>query len=162
MEKPKTRYGTFEGEIFYARVFEKNKDNADFHAHIEGQYNCVFVPKDEAELQKLLDFGYPQKAMGSPMVREYDAAAGRLGVKLKRPHKHKSGIEAFGGAPVVTKGISNDIWDIEEDGELGNGTGVKVKISIYGAGSTATVRLEKVAVMNHIPYERPEELEVRW
>lgn len=162
MEKLKTRYGTFKGDVFYARVFEQNKDNADFHAHTQGQYNCVFVPESEEELQKLLDFGFPTKAMGSTMVREYDVAAGRKGVKLKRPHVHKSGIEAFGGAPTVTKGISNEHWDMEADGELGNGTSVVVKISIYGEGSTATVRLEKVAVMNHIPYERPAENEMSW
>lgn len=148
----KTKYGVFDGEIYYARVFEGNMDDSEYHKATEGQYNCVFIPKDEEELQKMLKLGFPVKAMGNPMVKEYEVADGRKGMKLKRPNKHPK-IEDFGGAPVVTRGVSDQKWDMDTDGELGNGTKVKVKISIYGEGSTASVRLEKIAVIEHVPYE---------
>lgn len=148
----KTKYGVFDGEIFYARVFEGNMDNGEFHAKTEGQFNCVFIPKDDEELQKLIKMGFPEKSMGNSMVKEYDVAGGRKGVKLKRPNKHPK-IEDFGGAPIVTHGVSDKVWDMDTDGELGNGTKVKVKVSIYGSGERASIRLEKVAVIEHVPYE---------
>ena len=46
-------------------------------------------------------------------------------------------------------------------GALGNGTKAKVKISIYGKGSTASVRLEKVGIIEHVPYKELE-MEDRW
>jgi hypothetical protein len=91
------------------------------------------------------------------MIREYESADGRKGLKLKRPHKHAK-IEDFGGAPVVTKGVSDDVWDMDVDGELGNGTKVKVKISIYGEGATASVRLEKIAVLELVKFEASESM----
>lgn len=155
----KTKYGTFEGEIFWARVFEGNMDDSEYHEKTEGQYNCVFVPKDEEELKKVIDLGFPEKSMGNVMVKEYEIAGGRKGMKLKRPNKHPK-VEDFGGAPTVTHGKTEKVWDMEADGELGNGTKVAVKISIYGEGSTASVRLEKVAVMELVPYEAA--TAIRW
>lgn len=151
----KTKYGVFEGEIYYARVFTGNMDDGEIHEKTEGQYNCVFIPKDEEELNKMRKLGFPDKSMGNQMIREYEAAGGRKGMKLKRPNKHPK-IEDFGGAPVVTHGLTEKVWDMDVDGELGNGTKVKVKISIYGEGSTASVRLEKVAVLELVPYAASE------
>jgi hypothetical protein len=148
----KTKWGVFEGEIFWARVFEQNIDDSDYHKATEGQFNCIFVPKDDEELDKMKKLGFPEKSMGNAMIREIEAADGRKGMKLKRPNKHPK-IEDFGGAPVVTKGVSDDVWDMDVDGELGNGTKVKVKISIYGEGSTASVRLEKIAVLELVKFE---------
>jgi hypothetical protein len=151
----KTKYGVFDGEIFYARVFPQNMDTSEFHEATEGQFNCVFVPKDDKELEKILALGFPTEVLGNKMVREYDVADGRKGMKLKRPNKHRK-IEDFGGAPAVTRGVSNQAWDMDTDGELGNGTKVKVKISVYGEGQRASVRLEKIAVIEHVPYEANE------
>lgn len=148
----KTKYGTFEGEIYWARVFPGNMDDSEYHKATEGQYNCMFVPKDEEELQKMLKLGFPQKSMGNPMIREIEAAGGRKGMKLKRPNVHAK-IEDFGGAPVVTHGKTDKAWDMDIDGELGNGTKVAVQISIYGEGSTASVRLEKVGVLELVQFE---------
>lgn len=157
----KTKFGTFEGEIFYARVFPENMDNGEFHSATQGQYNCVFVPKDNEELNRLIKMGYPETSMGNKMVKEYDVAAGRLGVKLKRPNVHPK-IEDFGGAPQVVKDDLKTAWSMTEDGELGNGTKVKVKVSIYGEGSRASVRLEKIAVLEHVPYNKDADVAVGW
>jgi hypothetical protein len=50
----KTKWGVFEGEIFWARVFEQNIDDSEYHKATEGQYNCVFIPKDDEELDKMV------------------------------------------------------------------------------------------------------------
>lgn len=54
----KTKIGVFEGEIYWARVFPGNMDDSEYHKATEGQYNCMFVPKDEEELQKMLRLGF--------------------------------------------------------------------------------------------------------
>jgi hypothetical protein len=148
----KTKLGVFEGEVYWAKVFEGNMDDSEYHKATQGQFNCVFIPKDDEELEKMKKMGFPEKSMGNAMIREYDVADGRKGMKLKRPNKHAK-IEEFGGAPIVTRGISDELWDMDVDGELGNGTKVKVKISIYGEGSTASVRLEKIAVLELVKFE---------
>lgn len=157
----KTKFGTFEGEIYYARVFAENMDNSELHVATQGQYNCVFVPKDDNELDKIIKMGYPEVVLGHKMVKEYDVAAGRKGIKLKRHNVHPK-IADFGGPPQVLKDDLKTEWSMAEDGELGNGTKVKVKISIYGEGSRASVRLEKIAVMEHIPYVKDASVAVGW
>jgi len=69
----KTKFGTFEGEIYYARVFADNMDNSEYHVATQGQYNCVFVPKDDNELDKIIKMGYPEVVLGNKMVKEYEA-----------------------------------------------------------------------------------------
>lgn len=160
--KPKTKYGIFEGELYYARLFPDNIDNSDYHVATQGQFNVVFVPKDEEELNAMVKLGFPETSMGNPMIKEFDFANGRKGVKLKRPNVHPSGYEGLGGAPSVTKGTTNIPWSFQEDGELGNGTTAKVKISIYGEGSRASVKIEKVGILNHVPYEAAAPAEDRW
>lgn len=151
--KKTTKYGVFEGDLYYARVFTDNMDNSEYHEKTDGQFNVMFVPKDDETLQKMVAMGFPEVSMGNKMIKSVDAADGRLGMKLKRPNVHPSGIEDFGGAPAVTHGKTNKKWDFVEDGALGNGTKAIVKISIYGEGSTAAVRLEKIGVLEHVPYE---------
>jgi len=136
--KKKTKFGVFEGELFYARLFEDTMDNSEYHERTQGQYNTMFVPKDSDELNRLIAMGFPE-----------------VGVKLKRPNVHPSGIEDFGGAPAVTHGVTSQKWDNIVDGNLGNGTKVKVKISIYGEGA-------KVGVVEHVPYQELAEAEDRW
>lgn len=150
-----------DGELYYARIFIDNIDTSDWHEKTEGQFNTVFVPKDEETLQLMIDSGFPEESMGNRMIKPIPAADNRLGVKLKRPNKHPSGYENFGGAPIVTHGTTHKPWDYIEDGALGNGTKAKVKISIYGEGSTASVRIEKVGILDHVPFDDTPE-EDRW
>lgn len=149
----KTKYGVFEGDLYYARLFESNIDDSEYHEKTQGQYNVIFVPKDSDEVNKMIDLGFPETAMGNQMIKPIKAADDKVGMKLKRPNVHPSGIEDFGGAPKVTHGKSNKPWDDIEDGAIGNGSTALVKISIYGEGSTASVRLEKVGILNHVPFE---------
>lgn len=158
----KTKYGVFEGQLYYARVFTDNMDDHEYHEKTSGQFNTVFIPKDDAELNKMVDLGFPEVSMGNKMIKEWSVAGDRKGMKLKRPNVHPSGIEDFGGAPSVTKGKTNTPWDYIEDGGLGDGTKALVKISIYGEGSTASVRLEKIGVIEHVPVQESELAEDRW
>ncbi len=150
--KKTTKYGIFEGQLYYPRLFESKIDDAEYHEKTQGQYNVTFVPKDNDELNKMLELGFPEVAMDHPQLREVAAAGGRIGMKLKRPNVHPS-VAAFGGAPKVTHGKTTDVWDEEVDGELGNGTEAFVKISIYGSGSRATVRLESVGITELVEYK---------
>ncbi len=152
--KPTTKYGVFEGKAYYARIFPDNMDNSEYHEKTQGQYNMMFVPKDDETLQAMLALGFPEVSMGNKMVKSLDYADGALGMKLKRPNVHPSGYEGLGGAPVVTKGKTNSPWDFIADGEIGNGSTVAVKISVYGEGSTASVKMERVGIIEHVPFEQ--------
>ena len=85
--KKKTKYGVFEGDLYYARIFEDNIDDSEYHERTEGQFNTVFVPKDDDELQKIVEMGFPEESMGNRMIKPIAAADNRAGMKLKRPNK---------------------------------------------------------------------------
>ena len=51
------------------------------------------------------------------------------------------------------EGESTKKWSFSEDGELGIGTKAVVKVSIYGEGSRASIRLEKLAVTDLVEYD---------
>lgn len=154
----KTNFVTMKGFVEYAKVFPQNMDdNMDYHGATEGQYNVNFYPANEEEFAKFFKAGAPESSMGHDTIKLGNAEVG-MGkyVKLKRPNKHPSGIEDFGGAPKVfdfREGESTKQWDFDEDGELGNGTEVIVKVSIFGSGPRASIRLEKVAVTDLKVYE---------
>ena len=154
----KTSYVTMRGFVEYARVFPENMDdNMDFHGKTEGQFNVNFYPTNEDELDKFFKAGAPESSMGHDTIKLGNAELG-IGkyVKLKRPNKHQSGIEDFGGAPKVfdfRDGESTKQWSMTEDGELGNGTEVLAKVSIYGEGARASIRLEKLAVIDLKVYD---------
>jgi hypothetical protein len=160
----KTKYIEATGELYYARVFPQNIDDADFHQDKGGQFNCVFIPEDEGQMSKLTDAGFPESIMNYAQIKEYEIAGGRKGMKLKRNNKHPS-IADFGGAPKVldwTEGRGSKAWDFDVDGALGNGTKATVKVSIYTGGRNPITRLEGVAVLDHVEYEEASSSEMVW
>lgn len=154
----KTKIVEMVGFVEWAKIFPQNMDdNMDFHEKTQGQFNMNFYPETEDEFEKYFSAGAPTSTMGHDTIKMGTEGLG-LGkfVRLKRPNVHPSGIEDFGGAPDVydfTEGESLARWDFDEKGELGNGSKVKVKVSIYGTGPRASIRLEKVAVLEHVEYE---------
>ena len=158
----KTTFVAMRGFVEYARVFEQNMDdNMEIHEKTQGQYNVNFYPADEEEMKKFFDGGAPQSSMGYDTIKmgNSELAMGKF-LKLKRPNKHPSGIEDFGGAPKIfdfRDGESTKKWSFDEDGELGNGTEVLAKVSIYGTGPRASIRLEKLAVLDLKVYEGQQE-----
>ena len=154
----KTTTVAMTGFIEYARVFTENMDdNMEYHEKTKGQYNVNFYPETDADFDKFFDGGAPVATMGHDTIKigNPDRASGKF-LKLKRPNVHTSGIEAFGGAPVVfdfRNGESMQKWSFADDGELGNGTKVTVKVSIFGDGGRASIRLEKIAVLDHVEFD---------
>ena len=154
----KTKLIAMTGFVTYAKVFNENMDdNMDFHEKTEGQFNVNFYPETEDDFKTFFAAGAPETSMGHNTVKLGDESIG-MGkyIKLKRPNKHPSGIEDFGGAPLVfdfTEGESLKKWSFTDDGELGNGTKVAVKVSIFGEGSRASIRLERMAVLNHVAFD---------
>lgn len=157
----KTKIVAMTGYVEYAKVFEQNMDdNMDFHERTQGQYNVNFYPESETDFTAFFEAGAPESTMGHDTIKIGNSELG-LGkyLKLKRPNVHPSGIEAFGGAPMVfdfREGESTKLWDFEKDGELGNGSKVVVKVSIYGSGPRASIRLERIAVLEQKVYTREE------
>lgn len=154
----KTKIIKMTGYVQYAKIFPENMDdNMDYHEKTQGQYNMNFYPETEADLETFFKAGAPESSMGHDTVKLGDPSLG-MGkfIKLKRPNVHPSGIEDFGGAPLVfdhTEGEGLKRWSYTEDGELGNGTKAHVKVSIYGEGPRASIRLERVAVLDHVEYD---------
>lgn len=154
----KTKIIKLTGYVQYAKIFPENMDdNMDYHEKTQGQYNMNFYPETEEDFETFFKAGAPQSSMGHDTVKLGDSSIG-MGkfIKLKRPNVHPSNIEDFGGAPLVfdhTEGEGLKKWSFTEDGELGNGTKVAVKVSIYGEGPRASIRLERVAVLEHVEYE---------
>jgi len=157
-----TKFVTMTGYVEYAKVFTQNMDdNMDFHEKTQGQFNMNFYPEGEGDFQAFFGAGAPESTMGYDTIKmgNSELALGKY-IKLKRPNFHPSGIPAFGGAPKVfdfREGESTTQWVFDEDGELGNGSKVKVKVSIYGSGPRASIRLERIAVLEQKVFERTED-----
>ena len=171
MTNMKTTYVTVDGYAEYAKVFPENRDTADKTTHpgikkmlnqSNGQYSINFYPVDETELNKC--FGPLSHKMYGGVVRlreGRDLGVGKF-IQLKRKHEDirttAKGEVNFGG-PVEVVHFSEDEdtkgkpWSFEEDGTIGNGSLVRVKFSVYGEGTTQSVRLEKVGVIEHVAYE---------
>lgn len=158
----KTKYITMTGFVDYAKVFTQNMDsNMDFHEKTQGQFNMNFYPESEKDFSVFFGAGVAENVLGHDTVKIGDPEIG-MGkyVKLKRPNVHTSGIEDFGGAPNVfdfREGESTKKWDYETDGELTGRSKVKVKVSVFGSGSRAVVRLERIAVLELAVWERSED-----
>jgi hypothetical protein len=165
----KTQYVTARGYAEYAKVFPENRDMADKTSHPgvkkmlkqhDGQYSINFYPADETELNKCFGPLAHELYGGGERLKEGQAFGVGKFINLKRKHTDikdtKKGPMEFGGAPEVvwwTEADKGQVWDWETDGPIGNGSEIIIKFSVYGEGTTQSVRLEKVGVINHIPYE---------
>mgnify|MGYP003640128568 CR=1 FL=1 len=158
MAKQKTAMVTMTGFLQYARVFTGNMDdNMEHHEKTEGQFNVNFYPETNEGFEAFMSAGAPAASMGHDTIKigNPEFGTGKY-LKLKRPNKHPAGIEDFGGAPTVfdfREGESMKKWDMGTDGELGHGTKATVKVSIYGEGPRASIRLEKIAVHELVEFD---------
>jgi hypothetical protein len=129
------------GTAMWAKLFERNRDQGDYHTETDGITSiCLLLEKEE--LAKL-------KASGSrlrPSVTDEG-----LSVKFRRPWKHRS-IEEFGGAPQVVNADGED-WD--HSVSIGNGSKVEVAVSIYDTPMGKGTRLEGVKVIDLVEYDNP-------
>lgn len=138
-----TRIVELEGPVKWARLFEENRDMHEFHKDYGGAYK-VLIGIDDDQLQKLKDAGWGG--------REKSEEGSELNwVNLKR--KHQDRFEWASGQPKVTNAAGID-WDFENDGEVGNDSECKVKVSVYDTSYRINgTRLEEVVVLKHVPWE---------
>lgn len=129
-----------EGIANWAKVFEFNRDkNEDFHG--EGGAYTIDMVFEQDELNKLSESGSRLK----PKVTDDGIV-----IRFKRKHLHPAGIEEFGGPPRV----------VDAEGELfpadtliGNGSRVKLAVSVYDTKMGKGTRLEAIKVLDLVEYE---------
>jgi len=127
------------GKISWAKVFESNRDRADFHKTTDGAYKVTLtIDKDTADnLQKE---GCRKK------IKEVDDG---YQVTFDRPHVGNQDWQ--GGAPVVAD-VTGKAWDLQEKGLIGNGSEGIVKIEIYPTPMGTGTRLLGLQVLDHVVY----------
>ncbi len=172
-----TKWIQVDGFVEWAMVFPENRDLKSSNPRVQkaldkvdGMYKVAFYPKDEAEWDKLWKAGLSEEVYNSDKPRRQsgnsDFGVGDFFI-IKRKNKDIKEItdrdtgelieHNFGGAPEIvhwSEDKRGEPWSYEDDGALGNGTEVKMKLSIYGEHNdpSATVRLEKLGIVNHVEY----------
>lgn len=149
MAKGTTTLVSMTGFVEYARVFTENMDDNDYHEKTQGQFNVNFYPETTEGFEAYFQAGAPVSSMGHDTIKigTPDLGTGKF-LKLKRPNVHSFAPE-WGGAPTVfdfREGVSMKKWSMTDDGEVGNGSKVTVKVSVWSDGKKSIQRLEKVAV----------------
>ena len=128
------------GKISWAKVFESNRDRADFHQSTDGAYK-VTVTTDKATAKTLEKEGCRKK------IKEGDDG---FEVTFDRPHVGNHDWQ--GGAPIVAD-ITGKAWDLDEKGLIGNGSEGIVKVEIYPTQMGKGTRLLGLQVLEHVVYE---------
>jgi len=173
-EKRSTTYVVLRGFVRWARLYPDDRDYGFEGAFEEegGRYTIDFYPKDIDELQKYFDAGASPVVMGNNMVRDpehpkYGSGDPSLGIgsyiKFRKEHNHK--VAKYAGAPHVfdwreaedttklwsfpTQDLDDDdnVITHENDGKIWNGSEVYVKLSLWGTGERAKIRIKSVAVI---------------
>lgn len=127
-----------EGIASWAKVFENNRDtNEDFHG--EGGAYTIDVQLEKEELDKLTNSGSRLK----PKLTDDG-----ISIRFKRKHIHPAGIEELGGPPKVVDAEKNLF-----SGLIGNGSKVKVYVSVYDTKMGKGTRLEGLQVTDLVEFE---------
>lgn len=145
-----TRKVKLRGLGYWAKVFEDNRDKTGYENALEdiGGQTSIDVDLEEDMLEKL------KKSRSMKKGRESPDNEGLTRVKFTRKWTEKYG----GGEPKVLD-ADGQTWDYDEDGPIGNGSTVEVVLSVYDTSRNNIVgtRLEKVKVLEHVPYVPPED-----
>jgi len=139
------------GTVEWAKIFPQNMDKGGDENNAAkavkkagGQYVMDFYPDDPdgfiADLEKN---GVDMAPMGYKRIKEKD---GRTFIKLKR--KHIGPFEEAGGPPKVVDSDKAP-WDMDENGEVGNGSKVGVVLDSYNGN----IRLAAVQVLELVEYQ---------
>ena len=129
------------GTIEWAKVFESNRDRAEWNTETDGEYK-VTVTTDEETVKKLKDAGCMKK------IEEVTD-----GHKLTVSRPHKGAQDWMGGAPIVAD-VTGKAWNLEEKGLIGNGSEGIVKVEVYPTrtGRMGT-RFLGLQVLDHVVYQ---------
>lgn len=155
-----TRKVKLTGLGYWAKVFEDNRDLTGYEDALKdvGGQTTIDMDLDDDNLALLRKSKSMKRGTDSP---DND---GLTRVKFTRKWEHKiqtkKGVMDLGGEPVVVKADGTK-WDYDEDGPIGNGSTVEVTLSVYDTSRKAIVgtRLDKVKVIEHVPYEPADEAE---
>lgn len=151
-KKSNTTYTSVRGEIYWAKLWEFNRDKEgpDGAWSSKGGATTVDVWMDVEEFDKLKELGcgieVPKPEGKANKVLE----DGRYQIRFKRFWDHE--FPTLGGAPQVAHADGSD-WDPDKDGLIGNGSEAIIYLSIYGKEGRKGTRLDGVQVVNHIPYK---------
>lgn len=153
MAKRKAKTLVMDGYVKWARLRTSDMDTKFVP---DGQYNMEFYAEDQEQLAKILDEAN-ERGKEIKLRDPYDGVGYGVGkyFKVSRNHVNRS-VEEFGGPPEIVKMAGDDpvgSWDFAEDGLIGNGSKVRIKLVFYGQGNLAGHRLEKLGVLEHVPYE---------
>ena len=155
-----TRKVKLTGLGYWAKVFEDNRDLTGYEDALKdvGGQTTIDMDLDDDNLALL------RKSKSMKRGTESPDNDGLTRVKFTRKWEHKiqtkKGVMDLGGEPVVVKADGTK-WDYDEDGPIGNGSTVEVTLSVYDTSRKAIVgtRLDKVKVIEHVPYEPAEDAE---
>jgi hypothetical protein len=128
------------GTIEWAKVFESNRDQAEWNIDTNGEYK-VTVTTDKKTADALKKAGCQKK------IEEVD---GGHRLTVSRPH---TGTEDWmGGEPVIAD-IAGKAWSLDDNGFIGNGSKGIVKVEVYRTkkGLVGT-RLMGLQVLDHVVY----------
>lgn len=141
-----TRIVKLRGKGYWAKVFESNRDLTGYdNALVDiGGQTTIDVDIDDRH------FALLQKSRSMLRGSPSPDNEGLTRVKFKRKWQEKYG----GGEPKVER-ADGSAWDMETDGLIGNGSDVEITLSVYDTSRKNIVgtRLDKVKVINNIPYE---------
>ena len=176
----KTVWITLDTQIYWAQLFEQNRDKGEMHAETDGVCKTTLRLTD-AQVEELKPLGVPEQALGYQTFKQTTVGDDTFtSYVVKRPWKSKyltdpkTGEAQIMGAPLVfdyntaveswkaaagTGWLKNEYktpWAVE-DGLIGNGTWAKVKLSIYrgknkAGKATCLVQLEEVAIVDLVEY----------
>ena len=143
-----TKKHSVTGELYWAKVFEENRDLNGFEGQaipFEGVYKIdVRLDKENKALVK---------ASGTALKGRFDDD-GNYSVCFKR--KHKDRFDWASGAPKVFKPDGTE-WVFEDDGVIPNGSEGRIDFSVYTTSMTPGTRLEVVYVSKKAAMEPKEE-----
>lgn len=145
-----TRKVKLRGIGYWAKVFEDNRDKTGYENALEdiGGQTTIDIDLDDEMVEKV------RKSQSMKKGKPSEENEGMTRFKFTRKWQERYG----GGAPIVLKEDGTE-WDYDEDGPIGNGSEVEVVLSVYDTTRKNIVgtRLEKVKVVNHVPYVPPEQ-----
>jgi len=182
MAKGTTIWKTYPCKLKYAKVFNENMDTgldeegkpieADWAETIRkrgGKYStemCI----TEATKDKMINDGIPEVVLGYDTFKADDDFEGypwRIGVKryVLTGMKDKDGEPVLNDPPSL--GNLKELYEGEdgrthashwtwEDGQIGNGTDANVTLSIYKNGNKRIIALQKIGLVEVVPYESDE------
>lgn len=147
----KSTFVSIKGKAMWAQVFPENKDATGWEnelASTGGQY-CVWMDLDEDSKVELGRLG--SQALDYPREMEDNHGDPVTVYRFKRFHEKydRSGnlLEWASGAPKVKK-ADGTAWNVEEDGFIGNGSELELRVCVYKAGRVIGTRLEEIKVLD--------------